>query len=98
MPTHYGFIVDARLDRIESEYRRRREGGPRPAAERSSPPRLTAGVIADARAAIDALDERGAWVEEAENGSPILESSTFADRVRDLAAFLRASGGSDRRD
>ncbi|WP_169974200.1 pectate lyase [Tautonia rosea] len=92
MPTHYGFIVPSRLDRIASEYDRLRE---QPAPRRSSPesisPKLTPTLSRSARAVIDALDDRGAWLDLTEKGTPIIQSATFSENIRVLSRYLAAS-------
>ncbi|QDV37965.1 hypothetical protein [Tautonia plasticadhaerens] len=94
MPTHYGFIQNSRVDRIAAEYERLRQSGPPSDAEPSrSPPRLTLGLARRAREVIDAMDDRGAWVERAKNGSPIIESATFSENVRVLADYVAATEG-----
>ncbi|RUL84313.1 pectate lyase [Tautonia sociabilis] len=90
MPTHYGFIVSSRLDRIAAEYEAIRARGRPAAPEAPGPPRLSSGLAERAREAIAALDGRGAWVEEADNGSPIINSATFIRNVRVLADYLAA--------
>jgi hypothetical protein len=93
MPTHYGFIVGSSVDRIAAEYERIREHGPGSIPTARKAPRLTPELARRARGVIDAMDGRGAWVEQAENGSPILESATFAGNVRVLADYIEATKG-----
>lgn len=97
MPTHYSFIVNSRLDALEAEYTKRidtHETGGTPDAEaaRSMTPDEDA-----VRPIIDALDERGAWVQDGrlryhDEDNPtrrVIRSATFSENVRTLAAFLR---------
>ncbi|MGC9319032.1 MAG: pectate lyase [Armatimonadota bacterium] len=91
MPGHYGFIRESRLDTIEAEYRRLVEDGPSPTP--ASPPSPD-----EVRAVIDAMDGRGAWVEEgvmdAWDTAPetgVIESRTFIDNVQTLSEFVRAA-------
>jgi hypothetical protein len=93
MPTHYGFIVNSSVDRIAAEYERIRAHGPVDEPSPRKAPTLTPELARKAREVIDAMDDRGAWVEEAENGSPILESATFARNVRVLADYIVATKG-----
>lgn len=102
LPTHYSFILGSGLDRIETEYQRVRELPAdklwTPAAPR--PPRKSPELTARAAAAVRALDDRGAWVEPgrvATQGgkiveTPVIESKTFAERLRTLAEFIAAGG------
>ncbi|HEY8504010.1 MAG TPA: pectate lyase [Gemmataceae bacterium] len=88
MPTHYSFIVGSNLDRIEAEYERLRQADP---SELKRPqerprPRMSRGLAEQARRVIDAMDGRGAWVEEGQ-----IESRTFVNNVRALARFIAAS-------
>ncbi|QDU61654.1 Pectic acid lyase [Planctomycetes bacterium Pan216] len=94
LPTHYGFVVDAHLDKIESRYRkllrdrsalsaRRRGGASRKEAER-------------VRKVIDQMDERGAWVDPRtmkgfRKASPegVIQSDTFIDNVELLSDYIQ---------
>jgi len=91
MPTHYAFIVGSRLDAIEKEYLRLKEEGPE---ERAA---STGGSIpaAQARSLIEALDGRGAWVEDNSNGSGIIQSSTFVRNLRTLSRYLEGLDEAD---
>ncbi len=101
MPTHYGFIVGSNLDAIEAEYRRLKESGPTdtdPGSRKRSRPRLTSDLEAKTRAILDALDDRGAWVEhhrmtahKVEPASGVIESQTFAKNVATLSRYLEAT-------
>ena len=62
MPTHYGFIVDSKLDKIQAEYERLAEDESRE-SEKPGQQQLTPELIAAAQRVIDSMDERGAWVE-----------------------------------
>jgi hypothetical protein len=90
VPTHYGFVVPARLDAIEAEYEAALAGTPRPPA---APP--SAGKV---RAIIDGLDARGAWVETGklsfhkEAGViDVIRCQRFADNIHALAAYVAAA-------
>lgn len=101
MPTHYAFIVGSRLDSIEEQYERLRERGPREQAPSFAPsiPRMSDRLANDAREVIDALDQRGAWVEEGrlqyhgdeDDTREVIESETFIDRLDVLARYIAAS-------
>ena len=90
----YGYVVDARLDRVAREYERAlrtdesapraRQALPRTADDRS-------------RQIIEALDDRGAWVEkgrlrhhEVEPPDGVIRSSTFIRNVSTLCDVVRA--------
>ncbi|MFG0332425.1 MAG: pectate lyase [Maioricimonas sp. JB049] len=100
MPTHYGFIVTSKLDRIATLYDRARQ---RPAqTERRQPdiqrPRMSAALTRQAREVIDALNSQGAWVEDGrlryhgddDDTRQIISSETFAENLVTLAEFLAA--------
>jgi hypothetical protein len=101
MPTHYAFIVSSRLDRIEADYQRARERGPSPPAAGRAPerPTMSSALARDARAAIDALDARGAWVQEGrlrnfgsgDDTREVIDSRTFIEILQTLARFVAAS-------
>lgn len=101
MPTHYAFIVGSGLDAIEAEFEALKAAGPPrlEAPPRPEAPTMTADLARRARAAIDALDERGAWVQagplryhdaEGQTGR-VIDCQTFADNVRTLARFIAAA-------
>lgn len=90
MPSHYGFLRESRLDAIEAEYERLLAEGPSEAP--GTPP--SPGEVA---AIVDALDERGAWVErgvldawDREPETGIIVSATFNANVQVLAAYVAA--------
>jgi hypothetical protein len=94
-PTHYAFIVESRLDQIEAEYQRILDTGPDDLwpAPPDAPPTAT-----EIRQIIDAMDERGAWVEEGvldahdmKPESGIIASATFAENVGKLSRFIAAT-------
>jgi hypothetical protein len=101
MPTHYGFQVGSRVERIAREYERLRAtpwvppSGP---AERDRP-RLTDRLAAEARTVIEALDPRGAWVSEGRlryhgDDDPtrrMIDTRTFIENVQTLARYVEAS-------
>ena len=105
LPTHYGFQVGSKLDSIEAAWQRAKRAGPdEPSSGKLSKPRrpkLTTAVKTRARAAIDAMDSRGAWVEQGKlrHHGPddptrkIITTTTFAGHLQALAVYLAASGG-----
>jgi PelA/Pel-15E family pectate lyase len=90
LPTHYSFIRSGLgLDRLEREYQ---SALARTDTTRDPPP------ISDdeIRSILDALDERGAWVEQGALTSyghrgPIIDSRTFIRNVDRLSRYLGAS-------
>lgn len=101
MPTHYAFIINSRLDSIANEYERLQKSGPTdtdPKNRKRSKPRLSADLKARAQAAIETLDDRGAWVTKGQlrahdltPDSGIIDSWTFVRNVATLSRFLEAS-------
>ena len=106
LPTHYGFQVGSSLESIEAAYRRAVESGPdksasKPATRRR--PRLTTRIESQARAAIKAMDRRGAWVEAGklryhgpdDPTTRIITTRTFGRNLQALALFVAATGKND---
>lgn len=89
MPTHYGFIVDSKLARIEARLKRVRAKGAGTDKPRS--PKRTPALLRDTRNTIGSMDGRGAWTGKAKNGSAILESVTFENNLGILSDFVSAS-------
>ena len=103
LPTHYGFQVGSNLASIEAAWGRAKRGGPlKPVdasrAVRPGPRKLTAAVKARAAAAINSMDDRGAWVELGElryqgNGreaTRVISTLTFVRQITALAEYLAA--------
>lgn len=103
LPTHYGFKVGSKLDRLQREYdevrRTPRDELWRP---RTTPkPRMSDGLAREATRLIESLDDRGAWVEEGRlryhgDDDPtrrVIESRTFARNLIRLATFVGAARG-----
>jgi hypothetical protein len=101
LPTHYGFKVGNRLDRLERNYQRLRERGPSQSFEIPVPraPRMSDSLRKRASEAIGSLDKRGAWVEEGElrnfSGDEqvdrIIDTRTYIGRISTLADFIAAA-------
>lgn len=99
-PTHYSFVVDSRLNRIEARYRDLLAADPNK-LKTGKPPKadsLTPTLMAQAREVIDGMDERGAWVERSslrahkvEPASGVIDSQTFVNNVGTLCRFLSAA-------
>ncbi|MHC4398402.1 MAG: polysaccharide lyase [Planctomycetota bacterium] len=100
LPTHYAFVVDSRLDAIQTEYERLVAADPSQ-LNKEKKPRLTDELAARARAILDCQDDRGAWTEPGwvrnQEGrkvvppSGIIESATFVENMKTLSRYVRAS-------
>jgi hypothetical protein len=93
LPTHYGFLWESRLGPIEAAYKRLFQTPPDKLREAEKPD--SRALSKQARAIIDRLDERGAWVEKGalrfhriEPPSGVINCKTFADNVKTLSRFL----------
>ena len=95
MPTHYGFVVGSKLDRIEKQYLKLKDTPP----DKLKPVRKFAtykkskSLMENAQKAAEALDQRGAWVEKGsmknyEGVEFVIESKTFSKRLADLAKYI----------
>jgi len=98
LPTHYGFQVGSKLDRIEREYRRLLKTDP----SQLDPPRRkpvyrpSKSLTAKTRSIIDAMDARGAWTETGSlrrggKTNRIISTRTFVENIETLSRFLAAS-------
>ena len=89
VPTHYSFITgNVNVSRLEREYREAAGG-----KHRASKPRNSLDE-AQIRRILEALDERGAWVEQGSLAShgyrgPIIDSRTFIHNVDRLSRYVR---------
>jgi len=100
MPTHYGFVVSSKLDRIEQDYQKVL-GTPSeklwPSGQ-PKPPKMSRSLTEKATQAIATLDDRGAWVEageiatldKSEVQTDVIESKTFIKNVATLAEYIAA--------
>ncbi len=95
--TGYGYIVNSKLDQIERRYQQALQP-PKEPPSKKQPQAPTADQLTKVRQVIEALDERGAWVEhgrlayhKVEPESGIISSETFAKNVRVLSDYLRAT-------
>jgi PelA/Pel-15E family pectate lyase len=100
MPTHYSFLFNARMGPMEAEYNAlKKNGPPKKAAAKRKKPKMTADLAKRARAAVDGLDERGAWVHAGplryhgadDPTTHVIDSRTFVNHVRALGEFIAAS-------
>jgi len=97
LPTHYGFKVTSSLDSIEAAYHRIKDAPTRkPEVRSTGTVKLTPALARQSRAVIDAMDDRGAWVEKGvlrtvnSNSGQIIETRTFVRNVEILARFIAA--------
>jgi len=99
MPTHYGFKVSSKLDRLRADYEtalKAPPGGGPIWTTRRSPPKPNADLNQDAREVVEALDSRGAWLETGElkatgnddRERKIITTRTFAAKLRILSRFV----------
>ncbi len=101
MPTHYGFIVSSKLDRLEAELesiskssKEKLWSPPKPRAVKRS-----ASLAKQVRQLMDQLDARGAWVEpgrlryhgDSDPAREVIRSDTFTKNIRTLANWIAAT-------
>ena len=102
LPTHYGFTVPSNVRKMRSDYQKlvatdaaKLKPAPKPETYELSP-----ALISAARAAIDSLDSRGAWVESgglragtqtANTVSRVITTQTFMRNLDTLSRFVAAS-------
>ncbi|HYW79119.1 MAG TPA: pectate lyase, partial [Thermoguttaceae bacterium] len=104
MPTHYSFQISSSLDRIERQYRQLLQLSieqlePRPSDTRR---RATPDQMAQVRQVIDALDDRGRWVESGRlkyygDDDPtrrVIDCRTFVENLQTLSAYLATTPAS----
>ena len=101
MPTHYGFILDSNLDAIEAEFKRLLKVDPAKLKPETTKPnyRMSESLATKARAVIQGIDKRGAWVEDGrlryygadDSTRRIISCHTFVSNVEILSQFLAAS-------
>jgi hypothetical protein len=101
LPTHYGFKIGSKLDAIQAEYERILKSAPADLKPRDTKPhyKMTRTIAEEARAAIDAQDQRGAWVEpgtlrtygDEDATKRVIDTRTFVEHVEALSKFLAAS-------
>jgi PelA/Pel-15E family pectate lyase len=101
VPTHYGFKVSSKLDRIRREYERLK--ALKPERLRKPPVRkpvaVSSTLVRQVKTIIAAQDDRGAWLEKGRLRSDrtdapdgrIIDCRTFIKNVGTLAAYLKAS-------
>jgi hypothetical protein len=96
-PTHYGFIVDSRLDSIEAQYKSLLQAEPtdKRTLSGAKTQTLSPELATEVKQIINNMDERGAWVQDGQLRSyktkakyGIIDSWTFINNVRMLCRFL----------
>lgn len=100
LPTHYGFKVNSKLPAIEAEYQKTLAANVPQVLKPSKPdrPKMSKSLTQQAQAVIDALDARGAWVENGtlrdqgkdDTTTRIIDSKTFAKNLGILGQFIAA--------
>lgn len=99
MPTHYGFKTGTSLDMIEQALESAKKSGPvKPGTRIDKPSRTTPELAAQSKAVIEALDDRGAWVERGrlkyhgddDPTTSVIDSATFIQNVRTLSQYIAA--------
>jgi hypothetical protein len=98
LPTHYGFIVDSRLDDLEAEYRRLLTDGFDPSDQPVRNVPYSMDIPWLARQVIDAADEDGLWVTKGRMEgfgkvvprTGLLESATFIRNISILCDYIRS--------
>jgi PelA/Pel-15E family pectate lyase len=100
MPTHYGFKVSSRVDRLQSEYDKLLRADPASLKTRDAKPsyKMSSSLAKQAEKVGRAMDKRGAWVETGRlrtyddgDNVPIIETTTFIANVQTLSKFIAAS-------
>ena len=100
LPTHYGFKVQDRTERVEKDYQRLLATDPkkRKAPEKSTRPRPADGLEARVKTVLAALDERGRWVEAGrlrthgdDATKRIISAQTFITNLGVLSDYLAAT-------
>jgi PelA/Pel-15E family pectate lyase len=102
LPTHYAFIIDSRVASLRESYEKLVATDPAKLKPRPQPEKLelSRAASSDARRVIDALDSRGAWVEQGRlraSGQPqnnvnrVITSQTFIRNLDALSRFVGAS-------
>ena len=100
MPTHYGFVVSSKLDKLQAQYEKLAAvpidqlDPPRS----DKPPRLSRSLQERARKVIAAMNSEGAWIETSEfnaKSAPegrqqLISSRTFVQNVTTLCEIIRA--------
>jgi hypothetical protein len=102
LPTHYAFIISSNVGNLREEYEKLLATDPtklKP-VKKAEDYKLTPALSSAARAAIDSLDSRGAWVESGRlragtqtpnNVNRVITTQTFIRNLNTLSRFLAAN-------
>lgn len=93
VPTHYAFFSGSRLDTLEASYTRVEDGGP---PDLPASPKDPATIEVAAKAAIESMDARGAWLsnstlrtaDDPPAGTKSITTRDFVDGVDALSAYI----------
>ena len=101
LPTHYGFKVGSKFDRLEKRYGALQKEGAQKASllSKPKPQRMKASLTENAKRVIKDLDKRGAWVEtgqlrnfpEDEQSGKVISSRTYVRNLTILTEYLAAN-------
>ena len=101
LPTHYGFKVGSKLDRLQQRYDRlNKSDWSKPAlVERPKISKRSNSIDQRAFEAISSLDKRGAWVEEGllrnfdadDQSGKVIDTRTYVRNLAAIAEFLASS-------
>lgn len=102
LPTHYGFTVPSNVRKLRSDYTKLAATDPAKLKPTPKPEtfELSADLTASARAAIDALDPRGAWVEDGRlragsqtknDVTRVITTQTFIRNLTTLSRYAAAA-------
>src|SRR5262245_29635238 len=102
LPTHYAFIIGSNVPRLREDYDKLVALDPTKLKPADKPEeyKLTPALASAARAAIDSLDSRGAWVESGRlragtqhpnDVNRVITTQTFMRNIGTLSRFLAAS-------
>ncbi len=98
LPTHYGFKVGSKLDRLESQYKSLRSNGPskRSLIRSARAPKMSESLAKRTAEVIRSLDQRGAWVQDGsmknfDGVSKVIDTRTYTRNILTLADFIAAA-------
>lgn len=100
LPTHYGFQVNSKLDRLENRYKKITKKSPTKYSliREVSEPKSSEALTQQVSEIVDALDRRAAWIEpgqmeeypEAQQTGKVISTRTYTSNIRKLAEFIAA--------
>lgn len=101
MPTHYAFKVSNWVESVSRQYEQVRELAPEALAPRrvTGPPKLSSSLQKNAAKIVQAMDGRGAWVEEGplkyhgddDDTRQVIDCRTVINNLRRLALYVAAT-------